>query len=160
MKYYEISYNCASDNRVYNVNVRESDEAYFIDFQTGIGEAEYPKDGFTLDEALRDQAHVYDENPDASGDSWQVVEENDLPATGQIVYDTEKDEALAKQHGLELVSFDKGNYNQGDNLVFNIDGDTRADTGEFWVDKEGWLHESVTADNGDEINFKIPYLEF
>jgi hypothetical protein len=85
---------------------------------------------------------------------------NDVIHPGQIVYDTEKDEALAKQHGLELVSFDKGNYNQGDNLVFNIDGDTRADTGEFWVDKEGWLHESVTADNGDEINFKIPYLEF
>lgn len=43
----------------YNVTVKEDDNNYYIDFNTGLGEGIYPKEDWTLGNALYDQAHVY-----------------------------------------------------------------------------------------------------
>ena len=45
------------DGRTYNVKVREDNE----NFQTGLGEGTYPKADFSLDRALEDQDHIYNE---------------------------------------------------------------------------------------------------
>ena len=45
----------------YNVTVSEDSDFYYIDFNTGLGEATYPKEDWTLEKALYDQAHIYDE---------------------------------------------------------------------------------------------------
>ena len=37
--------------------VRDDNESWFIDLNTGLGEAEYPKNQFTLDEAVDDQVN-------------------------------------------------------------------------------------------------------
>lgn len=47
--------------RGYEVNVREDEQYYYIDFQTGLGEGIYPKADFTLEKALDDQYHIFDE---------------------------------------------------------------------------------------------------
>lgn len=49
------------DGHMYNVKVREDNENWYIDFQTGLGEGIYPKADFSLDRALEDQDHIYDE---------------------------------------------------------------------------------------------------
>lgn len=36
----------------------ENEESWFIDLNTGLGEAEYPKEGFSLDEAISDQINL------------------------------------------------------------------------------------------------------
>lgn len=38
--------------------ISENEESYFIDLHTGLGEAEYPKCDFTLDEAIADQVNM------------------------------------------------------------------------------------------------------
>ena len=48
----------------YQVHVREDEENWYIDFQTGLGEGIYPKDSFSLEQALKDQMNIYNENPD------------------------------------------------------------------------------------------------
>lgn len=35
--------------------VSENEESWFVDLNTGMGEAEYPKADFSLDEAIEDQ---------------------------------------------------------------------------------------------------------
>lgn len=52
MKSYELNY------KGYNVSVKEDDTYYHIDFNTGLGEAIYPKEDFTLEAALEDQANI------------------------------------------------------------------------------------------------------
>lgn len=41
-----------------NAILRENEETYFIDLRTGMGEAEYLKSVFTLDEAIADQINM------------------------------------------------------------------------------------------------------
>lgn len=41
-----------------NAIISENEESYFIDLRTGMGEAEYPKCDFTLDQAIEDQANI------------------------------------------------------------------------------------------------------
>lgn len=48
----------------YQVLVREDKENWYVDFQTGLGEGIYPKDSFSLEQALKDQMNIYNENPD------------------------------------------------------------------------------------------------
>ena len=48
----------------YQVLVREDNENWYVDFQTGLGEGIYPKDSFSLEQALKDQMNIYNENPD------------------------------------------------------------------------------------------------
>lgn len=50
------------DGRTYNVSIREDEENYYIDFNTGLGEGIYPKADWTLEKAIEDQDHIYDEN--------------------------------------------------------------------------------------------------
>ena len=40
-----------------NAVISENEESYFIDLGTGLGEAEYPKSDFTLDQAIEDQVN-------------------------------------------------------------------------------------------------------
>lgn len=46
----------------YNVTIAESSQYYYIDFNTGLGDGIYPKEDWTLEEALKDQANIYKEN--------------------------------------------------------------------------------------------------
>lgn len=46
----------------YDVRVREDADNYYVDFQTGLGEGIYPKNDWTLKNALYDQEHIYEEN--------------------------------------------------------------------------------------------------
>lgn len=46
----------------YDATIKEDNENYYIDFNTGLGEGIYPKEDWTLKNALHDQAHIYDEN--------------------------------------------------------------------------------------------------
>lgn len=50
------------DGRTYSVKVREDEKNWYVDFQTGLGEGIYPKEDFTLEKAIEDQDHIYDEN--------------------------------------------------------------------------------------------------
>jgi hypothetical protein len=47
----------------YQVLVREDEENWYVDFQTGLGEGIYSKDSFSLEQALKDQMNIYNENP-------------------------------------------------------------------------------------------------
>ena len=38
-----------------NAVISEDNNYYYVDLRTGLGKAEYPKDSFTLEEAIRDQ---------------------------------------------------------------------------------------------------------
>lgn len=46
----------------YIVTVKEDEENYYINFNTGLGEAIYPKSDWTLEKALYDQEYVFDES--------------------------------------------------------------------------------------------------
>lgn len=41
-----------------NAIISESEESYFVDLRTGLGEAEYPKCDFTLEQAIEDQINM------------------------------------------------------------------------------------------------------
>ena len=41
-----------------NAVISEDEESYFVDLGTGLGEAEYPKSDFTLDQAIEDQVNM------------------------------------------------------------------------------------------------------
>ena len=75
MKTMKIEYTVSEEQMTYNVVVVEDDKYIYVDFLTGLGAGAYPEDSWTIDEALRDQAHIYEENPDASGDSWRESED-------------------------------------------------------------------------------------
>ena len=75
MKTMKIEYTVSEEQITYNVVVVEDDKYIYVDFLKGLGAAAYPKDSWTIDEALRDQANVYEENHDASGDSWSESED-------------------------------------------------------------------------------------
>lgn len=66
LKKNNIRYNPMTEKQVeydgYNVTVSEDSSFYYIDFNTGLGEGIYPKEDWTLEKALYDQAHIYDEN--------------------------------------------------------------------------------------------------
>ncbi|MFR6000150.1 MAG: hypothetical protein ACLUH6_22025 [Bacteroides faecis] len=38
-----------------NAIISENEESWFVDLRTGLGEVEYPKCDFTLDQAIEDQ---------------------------------------------------------------------------------------------------------
>lgn len=42
----------------YSVIVKEDEENLYIDFRTGLGEGIYPKEDWTIEEALQDQANI------------------------------------------------------------------------------------------------------
>ena len=46
----------------HNVTIAESSQYYYIDFNTGLGDGIYPKEDWTLEDALDDQANIYKEN--------------------------------------------------------------------------------------------------
>lgn len=50
------------DGREYEVSVREDSENWYVNFNTGLGEGIYPKEDFTLEKAIEDQDHIFDEN--------------------------------------------------------------------------------------------------
>lgn len=41
-----------------NATVEENETSYFIDLKTGLGEAEYPKGSFSLEDAINDQTNI------------------------------------------------------------------------------------------------------
>ena len=59
-------------------------------------------------------------------------------------------------HKVEDVELEKHN-NQGDYLSWVIDGEEQWAQGEFFVDKNGILHHTAIAPNGDEVEITIKY---
>lgn len=50
------------DGRTYEVSIREDEKYWYVDFNTGLGEGIYPKEDYTLEQAIKDQDHIFDEN--------------------------------------------------------------------------------------------------
>ena len=50
------------DGNTYEVSVREDEKYWYVDFNTGLGEGIYPKEDYTLEQAIKDQDHIFDEN--------------------------------------------------------------------------------------------------
>lgn len=48
------------DGRTYNVSIHEDEKYWYIDFNTGLGEGIYPKEDYTLEQAIDDQYHIFD----------------------------------------------------------------------------------------------------
>jgi len=49
------------DGRTYNISIHEDEKYWYVDFNTGLGEGAYPKDDFTLEQAIEDQDHIFEE---------------------------------------------------------------------------------------------------
>ena len=49
------------DGRTYNKSIHEDKKYWYVDFNTGLGEGTYPKEDFTLEEAIGDQDHIFEE---------------------------------------------------------------------------------------------------
>ncbi len=45
-----------------NITIREDGDYYYVDFNTGLGEGSYPKEDWTLEKAIEDQANIYKES--------------------------------------------------------------------------------------------------
>lgn len=61
-----------------------------------------------------------------------------------------------KKHTLEVYELVKGNYNQGDTLVYFADGLEISITGVFYV-KDGILHHTHIFNDGVEMEITITY---
>lgn len=48
----------------YRVTIHEDDENFYLDFNQGLDEGIYPKEDWTLEDALKDQANIYNEHPE------------------------------------------------------------------------------------------------
>ena len=62
-------------------------------------------------------------------------------------------------HTVEFYELEKGNYNQGDSLIYFADGIEVNVSGEFYVDRKGTLHHTHEFEDGTEIELNIPYTE-
>ncbi len=60
MKKETISYK-GHDGRTYNISIHEDKDYWYVDFNTGLGEGMYPKADFTLEQAIEDQDHIFEE---------------------------------------------------------------------------------------------------
>lgn len=60
MKKETISYK-SHDERTYNISIHEDKDYWYVNFNTGLGEGMYPKADFTLEEAIGDQDHIFEE---------------------------------------------------------------------------------------------------
>lgn len=49
------------DGRTYNISIHEDKKYWYVNFNTGLGEGMYPKADFTLEEAIGDQDHIFEE---------------------------------------------------------------------------------------------------
>ena len=63
---------------------------------------------------------------------------------------------LRPDHKVEDVELTKAGYGH-DTLTWVLDGEEQSCTGEFYVDKEGMLHHTAIAANGDEVEITIKY---
>ena len=63
---------------------------------------------------------------------------------------------LRPDHKVEDVELMKAGYGH-DTLTWVLDGEEQSCTGEFYVDKEGMLHHTAIAANGDEVEITIKY---
>ena len=63
---------------------------------------------------------------------------------------------LRPGHKVEDVELMKAGYGY-DTLTWVLDGEEQSCTGEFYVDKEGMLHHTAIAANGDEVEITIKY---
>ena len=63
---------------------------------------------------------------------------------------------LRPDHKVEDIELMKAGYGH-DTLTWVLDGEEQSCTGEFYVDKEGMLHHTAIAANGDEVEITIKY---
>lgn len=61
-----------------------------------------------------------------------------------------------KEHVVEDIELMKAGYGH-DTLAWVLDGEEQSCTGEFYVDKNGMLHHTAIAANGDEVEITIKY---
>lgn len=62
---------------------------------------------------------------------------------------------LRPDHKVEDIELMKAGCH--DTLTWVLDGEEQSCTGEFYVDKEGMLHHTAIAANGDEVEITIKY---
>lgn len=60
------------------------------------------------------------------------------------------------KHIIEDIELMKAGYGH-DTLTWTLDGEEQSCTGEFFVDKNGMLHHTAIAANGDEVEITIKY---
>ena len=48
------------DGRTYNISIHDDKKYWYVNFNTGLGEGMYPKSGFTLQQAIEDQDHIFE----------------------------------------------------------------------------------------------------
>lgn len=60
-------------------------------------------------------------------------------------------------HTIIVDELIKGNYNQGDTLVYLADSVEISVSGDFYVDKQHMLHHSHVFEDGTELDFQIEY---
>lgn len=53
-----VEYKSEKDGRTYEVSIREDDDNFYINFNTGLGEGIYPKADWALERAIEDQANI------------------------------------------------------------------------------------------------------
>ena len=63
---------------------------------------------------------------------------------------------LRPDHKVEDIELMKAGYGH-DTLTWVLDGEEQSCTGEFFVDKNGMLHHTAIAANGDEVEITIKY---
>jgi len=63
---------------------------------------------------------------------------------------------LRPDHKVEDIELMKAGYGH-ETLTWVLDGEEQSCTGEFYVDKEGMLHHTAIAANGDEVEITIKY---
>lgn len=77
-------------------------------------------------------------------------------ASQKVVINDEGKAVCVTTHTVEDVELEKGGYGH-DTLSWVLDGEYQDCTGEFYVDKDGILHHTAIAPNGDEVEITIKY---
>ena len=67
------------------------------------------------------------------------------------------DSLVKARHAIEQVELLKGNYG-GDILSYVADGEYVYHTGEFNIDRDGYLHHSHIFEDEDEIEITVKYF--
>jgi hypothetical protein len=78
-------------------------------------------------------------------------------ASEKVVINDEGKAVCVTMHTVEDVELEKGGYGH-DTLSWVLDGEYQDCTGEFYVDKDGMLHHTAIAPNGDEVEITAKYL--
>lgn len=102
-----------------------------------------------VSEEITDIKMMCDENMDI------VISTSDYKRL-QEEYPAAYEDSYVVEHEVEDVELEK-HCNGSDYLSWKIDGEEQWCQGEFFVDKDGNLHHTAIAPNGDEVEIVVKY---